>query len=92
LIAENLHLEGVCLQFAFWPGGQIQKANSGYLLPELGRWANHLANQFAISCAVGWVLANGKWQDLVIIILSQVKICFLPFDQCGISCYHGIVF
>jgi hypothetical protein len=57
---RNLHLEGVCLQFAFCPGAQIQMADSGYLLPEFGRWGSHLANQFAISCAVGRVLANGK--------------------------------
>jgi hypothetical protein len=30
--------------------------------PEFRRWVNHLANQFAISCAVGWVLAIGQWQ------------------------------
>jgi hypothetical protein len=44
------------------PWRQTQKANSCYLLPVFGRRANHLAYQFAISCAVGWILANGKWQ------------------------------
>jgi hypothetical protein len=60
-------LPAVCPQFAFCQGGQIQKANSGYLLPEFGRRVNHLANQFAISSAVGSVLGNGKQ---FVIILS----------------------
>jgi hypothetical protein len=82
---RNLHPEGVCLQFAFRPGGQIQKSNSGHLPREFGRWANHLANQFAISCAVGWVLANGKWQSPRHNIVISKKIAF-----CHLISYRSI--
>jgi hypothetical protein len=49
---RNLHLEGVSA-VCLCPGGHIQKANSGHLLPEFGRSANYLANQFTLSCAGG---------------------------------------